>query len=69
MHRKLVRWSLGALALVFFAGAAQAAEPGVGDPAPPFEMIGSDGKAHKLAAEFGRRGVVLAWFPAAFTPG
>ncbi len=40
----------------------------VGDPAPAFELPGSDGKTHKLSDYKGRT-VVLAWFPKAFTGG
>ncbi|MBN1588199.1 MAG: peroxiredoxin [Pirellulales bacterium] len=40
-----------------------------GDKAPDFELPGSDGKTHRLADHRGRRAVVLAWFPKAFTPG
>ena len=40
----------------------------VGDPAPPFELQGSDGKLHKLSDHKGKT-VVLAWFPKAFTGG
>ena len=41
----------------------------VGDIAPPFELAGSDGRTHRLADHLGKRVVVLAWFPKAFTPG
>jgi len=41
----------------------------VGDPAPPFELAGSDGKTYRLADFDGKKTVVLAWFPKAFTPG
>ena len=40
-----------------------------GDAAPPFTMKGSDGKDHALAEYRGKRAVVLAWFPKAFTGG
>ena len=40
----------------------------VGDTAPAFELIGSDGKTHKLSDYKGKT-VVLAWFPKAFTGG
>ena len=40
----------------------------VGDPAPAFELQGSDGKTHKLSDYKGKT-VVLAWFPKAFTGG
>ena len=45
------------------------AAPGVGDPAPAFELSGSDGKTYALSEFVGKRGVVLAWFPKAFTSG
>ncbi len=41
----------------------------IGDPAPPFDLPGSDGKRHALADDAGKRAVVLAWFPKAFTGG
>jgi len=37
--------------------------------APEFELAGSDGEVHRLADHRGRRAVVLAWFPKAYTPG
>ena len=40
----------------------------VGDKAPDFKLVGSDGKTHSLADLKGRA-VVLAWFPKAFTGG
>jgi len=40
----------------------------VGDAAPAFELMGSDGKVHKLSDYKGKT-VVLAWFPKAFTAG
>ena len=50
--------------------AVSAASPlKVGDPAPPFELPGSDGKIHKLSDFKGKQVVVLAWFPKAFTGG
>lgn len=45
------------------------AEPSIGDPAPDFALSGTDGTVHRLADSIGDRGVVLAWFPKAFTPG
>jgi len=41
----------------------------IGDVAPPFELAGSDGEKHRLADHIGKRAVVLAWFPKAFTGG
>ena len=50
--------------------AATAAGPEVGDPAPEFELQGSDGNTYTLAGMLAEgHGVVLAWFPKAFTPG
>jgi peroxiredoxin Q/BCP len=51
------------------AGAAPAADLAPGAQAPDFTLAGSDGKQHKLADHVGKRGIVLAWFPKAFTPG
>jgi peroxiredoxin Q/BCP len=41
----------------------------VGDKAPNFELKGSDGKTYKLSDFQGKKPVVVAWFPKAFTPG
>ena len=41
----------------------------VGSPAPPFDLQGSDGEQYTFDKFAGKRGVVLAWFPKAFTPG
>jgi peroxiredoxin Q/BCP len=41
----------------------------VGDRAPAFSLAGSDGKTHSLAEFAGKKAVVLAWFPKAFTGG
>ena len=60
-------------ALLFALGPALAQEGArslaAGDKAPPFSLTGSDGKAHTLAEHAGKRVVVLAWFPKAFTGG
>ena len=51
-------------------GPAQAAGTlGRGDRAPEFSLRGSDGRTYTLSQFVGERGVVLAWFPKAFTPG
>jgi peroxiredoxin Q/BCP len=48
---------------------APAAELKVGDKAPNFKLQGSDGKTYNLADFAGKKAVVVAWFPAAFTKG
>ena len=50
-------------------GARAAETLKVGDPAPQFTMQGTDGKTYKLSDFKGKKPVVLAWFPKAFTPG
>lgn len=40
-----------------------------GDAAPAFSLVGSDGKTHTLAEFAGKKAVVLAWYPKAFTGG
>jgi peroxiredoxin Q/BCP len=40
-----------------------------GDPAPDFQLKGSDGKTYKLSDLKGKQAVVIAWFPKAFTGG
>lgn len=67
--------------VLFFGGAAlllacalaradeEAPMPKVGDPAPDFSLVGSDGKTYRLADFKGKQAVVVAWFPKAFTGG
>jgi thioredoxin-dependent peroxiredoxin len=54
----------GLLAVTLFA-----ADLKPGDPAPPFELPGSDGRTYRLADYKGKQAVVLAWFAKAFTGG
>ena len=57
-------------ALVFTGGCTMARGAlKVGDPAPPFSLQGSDGKIHSLEEFAGKKAVVIAWFPKAFTSG
>jgi peroxiredoxin Q/BCP len=53
------------------AGAAQTPAPElkVGDQAPNFTLKASDGKTYSLSDFKGKKAVVLAWFPKAFTQG
>ena len=47
----------------------QPAQLKVGDQAPPFTLVGSDGRTYSLADYRGKQVVVLAWFAKAFTSG
>jgi peroxiredoxin Q/BCP len=67
-RRQFLTIWLACAALLPFAF-TQAAELEVGDPAPDFELTGSDGKVYRLADFRGKQAVVLAWFPKAFTSG
>jgi peroxiredoxin len=60
------------IALLVVPGSAAAGPtPSVGDRAPEFEFQGSDGELYTLKGLLsgGKRGIVLAFFPKAFTPG
>lgn len=46
-----------------------AADLKVGDQAPAFKLPGSDGKTYELKDFKGKKAVVIAWFPKAFTGG
>jgi peroxiredoxin Q/BCP len=72
MNRTALRSALGALlgfGWLLASAALASAAPEVGDPAPDFSLMGSDGRLHSLSEYRGRKAVVLAWFPKAFTPG
>jgi peroxiredoxin Q/BCP len=59
----------GAPAAPAAAGSAPMVELKVGDKAPNFKLQGTDGTTHNLSDYAGKRAVVVAWFPAAFTQG
>ncbi len=69
----MVRPAMLVLALwlsVLGAGsAARQAALKVGDLAPPFSLVGSDGRTYTLSDHSGKQVVVLAWFAKAFTSG
>ena len=46
-----------------------AVELSIGDNAPPFELVGSDGETYKLSDFKDKQAVMLAWYPKSFTPG
>ena len=54
-----------------FSAFSARADIEIGQPAPDFSFQGSDGKAYSLSSllEAGTGGIVLAFFPKAFTPG
>jgi thioredoxin-dependent peroxiredoxin len=61
---------IAALTALFGGGAmVNAADLKPGDPAPEFQLPGSDGKTYKLSEFKGKQAVVVAWFPKAFTGG
>ncbi len=59
----------GCLVVLAGVAGAQTAELKVGDVAPNFTLPGSDGKTYTLSDFKGKKAVVLAWFPKAFTGG
>ena len=61
--------TLAVMTLVGTGAAAPAAELSVGDKAPDFKLAASDGKTYHLADFTGKKAVVVAWFPKAFTGG
>ncbi len=71
MHIRTTRLvAVAALTIVTaLVGNARAEAPKPGDDAPQFKMTGSDGKEYSLEQFKGKKPVVLAWFPKAFTRG
>lgn len=61
--------TLGLAAALTTGAMAQTTELEIGDPAPDFTLQASDGKTYKLSDFRGKKAVVLAWFPKAFTGG
>jgi peroxiredoxin Q/BCP len=61
--------AVGLLAVLSVGIGAQGTELKVGDPAPNFKLQASDGKTYQLSDFKGKKAVVLAWFPKAFTQG
>jgi thioredoxin-dependent peroxiredoxin len=62
-------FTLAVALLASSAAIAPAAELAVGDPAPDFKLAASDGKTYQLSDFKGKKPVVIAWFPKAFTTG
>jgi peroxiredoxin Q/BCP len=57
------------LSLAWKGETVSADDIAVGQPAPEFSLVGSDGRTYSLKAYRGKQAVVLAWFPKAFTGG
>ena len=67
--RALFAMGLVAALAVPLMAQAPAAELKVGDPAPNFTLPATDGKTYQLSDFKGKKAVVVAWFPKAFTQG
>src|SRR6266571_2687071 len=61
--------AIGLVAVLAGTVKADTVELKVGDMAPNFSLPASDGKTYSLADFKGKKAVVLAWFPKAFTQG
>jgi peroxiredoxin Q/BCP len=61
--------ALGLAAALTVGIMAQTTELAVGDAAPDFTLQASDGRTYMLSDFKGKKAVVLAWFPKAFTGG
>jgi peroxiredoxin Q/BCP len=61
--------TMGLAAALAVGAGAQSTELKVGDPAPDFKLQASDGKSYQLSDFKGKKAVVVAWFPKAFTQG
>ncbi len=61
--------ALLAVAAISNANAEEAKAPGVGDPAPTFEVQDDQGKAWKSSEHFGKKIVVVYFYPADMTGG
>lgn len=67
--KRHLRLAIAVLAVALSGQLDAMAEVKVGDEAPAFELKGSDGKTYKMSELKGKKAVVIAWFPKAFTGG
>src|SRR6186997_820129 len=61
--------AIGLAAALAVSVKAQTSELKVGDTAPDFSLQASDGKTYKLSDFKGKKALVVAWVPKAFTQG
>ena len=61
--------ALVSLSLLLLTAPAEGSRPAVGDAAPAFSLPATDGRTLSLADFKGKKTVVLAFFPKAFTAG
>ncbi len=66
--KSIVRYAFGIFTLIL-SSTAIATDLKVGDTAPNFELMATDGKMYKLADYKGKKTVVLAFYPMANTRG
>ena len=66
--KTLLTVSLLFLGVTLMADSADA-EVSVGDAVPAFELTGSDGKTYTNKQFEGKKAIVIAWYPKAFTGG
>jgi peroxiredoxin Q/BCP len=67
--RALMAFGIVAALSASLTAQAPPVELKVGDTAPDFSLQASDGKSYKLSDFRGKKAVVVAWFPKAFTQG
>ena len=69
-----MKWLLSAGVALLAVGMTVAAHADgaplkVGDKAPDFKLVGTDGKTYTLSQFHGKSAVVIAWYPKALTGG
>lgn len=65
---EMTQRSIITLFAILMAPIMATAELSIGDDAPNFKLVGSDGETYQLSELKGKT-VVIAWFPKAFTGG
>ncbi len=67
--RRLTRLTLATFVAAAALGSQFTAALEVGDKAPDFSLQASDGKTYSMSQFLGKKPVVIAFFPKAFTGG